>query len=779
MKRRAAARGRLGPLRADPSRTLALRRGLAKALGAKYERLIRDLRKLIVEEDSFGLLEENGWWDGLAVNASFFADCERDERGRCTTGEGSGGTSKETVKTGIIEPKDRHGTWSDEGERLDNGPSIENVLPPKGATPEDLAKAINQSTLLHVTNPKNLESIKEKGLRSGDSDVNAFGAGTYFSLDEKDVPGTILASGGSSNAVITARVNVSKPWEAGSSQTWEADAVKAGGGKIGKDGTMSFGGKTIKGTDTSLKAMKERRDMAQEALRSKGYDSLLIRPEGAERRYVVGGHQLVLFPSRPTVNASFFATCDRDDKGRCLPGGGEGGGDKGGGEAGGGTGAPAAAPSPPPPAPPAPPAAKVGMIGRAVAKVNAALDKVPGVKAIKDAAGKAMGKLKEKLAARYGEKTAKVIMTSGPLGGYAVAGAAFLATGIPGIPIVNDLVSIGAHVAVAEVKLQLGKLFRKGPKANKQRVVLSSFPEELTANSGEEGEEVPWEELLADLRRWLQEAMERAEAEAGEKVRRALKGRPETAGEMDRAAKDWATNSPPVLNQARLTVNAPWRHLRTEDQRAEFEKWLLSRIGPQKQEEELLDEFLSRAQRQGAGRAFDDARKRQRAAAQGDPAKTGKLLGEKTATVAGVGGDAAARRRTRAIVSQGLSQVQDLSRAAVGRMTRRLTEGVSLGQSPRVIAADLVKEAKISKARAETIARTEVVRAHAEGQLDAMQALRIKRTGALVEWSTTGDRKVCPRCKALNGKVFPLAQARGMLPRHPRCRCAWVPYLED
>ena len=44
-----------------------------------------------------------------------------------------------------------------------------------------------------------------------------------------------------------------------------------------------------------------------------------------------------------------------------------------------------------------------------------------------------------------------------------------------------------------------------------------------------------------------------------------------------------------------------------------------------------------------------------------------------------------------------------------------------------------------------------------------------------VEWSTTGDERVCPKCKPLGGMVLKIKEAKGMLPRHPNCRCAWIP----
>jgi SPP1 gp7 family putative phage head morphogenesis protein len=83
----------------------------------------------------------------------------------------------------------------------------------------------------------------------------------------------------------------------------------------------------------------------------------------------------------------------------------------------------------------------------------------------------------------------------------------------------------------------------------------------------------------------------------------------------------------------------------------------------------------------------------------------------------------------------------------------------------------------MSKDRGVKIARTEVIHAHAEGQLDSFQALGIEEVGAEVEWVSTPDERRCSLCEELHGQRFTIAEARGMLPRHPSCRCAWAPVV--
>ena len=115
-----------------------------------------------------------------------------------------------------------------------------------------------------------------------------------------------------------------------------------------------------------------------------------------------------------------------------------------------------------------------------------------------------------------------------------------------------------------------------------------------------------------------------------------------------------------------------------------------------------------------------------------------------------------------------------------------LADGIVRGDSPRKVARDMSKKIdKITKTRAVTIARTETIRAHAEGQLHALEQLGVKKLGVDVEFTATMisqeppvfEKRVCPRCRELFGKVFTIQESHGIIPVHPNCRCSWVPYF--
>ena len=109
------------------------------------------------------------------------------------------------------------------------------------------------------------------------------------------------------------------------------------------------------------------------------------------------------------------------------------------------------------------------------------------------------------------------------------------------------------------------------------------------------------------------------------------------------------------------------------------------------------------------------------------------------------------------------------------QLNRLLAEGLVNGRGPKVVAREIKKAIPKLKNRALTIARTEIIHAHAEGQLDAFKMLGIEEVGAEVEFSTANDALVCPICYDLEGKVYKVKDAHGIIPVHPRCRCGWKP----
>lgn len=126
------------------------------------------------------------------------------------------------------------------------------------------------------------------------------------------------------------------------------------------------------------------------------------------------------------------------------------------------------------------------------------------------------------------------------------------------------------------------------------------------------------------------------------------------------------------------------------------------------------------------------------------------------------------------------TELTGVTSAMSQQLSRHLANGLAHGDSVTQIARNMTKSiGNLTRTRALAIARTEVMAAHAEGQLDSFVALGVKEVGILAEWSTAGDDRVCPLCDELEGVVMTIKEARGLIPRHPNCRCIWLPAVRD
>jgi len=129
--------------------------------------------------------------------------------------------------------------------------------------------------------------------------------------------------------------------------------------------------------------------------------------------------------------------------------------------------------------------------------------------------------------------------------------------------------------------------------------------------------------------------------------------------------------------------------------------------------------------------------------------------------------------------TRAFSELKGVTDAMSQQMSRILATGLAQGIGPIAIARQLQKNVStMTRTRARTIARTEIIYAHAEGQLDAYVRLGVKEVGIMAEWSTAGDDIVCPLCGELEGVVMTVKEARGLIPRHPNCRCTYIPAIK-
>lgn len=123
---------------------------------------------------------------------------------------------------------------------------------------------------------------------------------------------------------------------------------------------------------------------------------------------------------------------------------------------------------------------------------------------------------------------------------------------------------------------------------------------------------------------------------------------------------------------------------------------------------------------------------------------------------------------------RGITETMDV------QISRILGRAMAEGRGPLEIAREIVDRIDgIGIARARTLARTEVIAAHAEASLNSYEEAGLEGVAVTAEFSTANDNAVCPECEELEGKTYLIEEARGVIPVHPNCRCAFIPVIED
>lgn len=126
--------------------------------------------------------------------------------------------------------------------------------------------------------------------------------------------------------------------------------------------------------------------------------------------------------------------------------------------------------------------------------------------------------------------------------------------------------------------------------------------------------------------------------------------------------------------------------------------------------------------------------------------------------------------KVRFLATRSYEQLKGFTDAMAQQTNFILAQGIADGHGARTIAKQMTEKISgLTKQRAHAIARTEVINAHANGQLDTFQQLGVEELGVKAEWVTAGDDRVCPDCFAQEAQIFTIEEARGLIPFHPNC----------
>jgi len=109
-----------------------------------------------------------------------------------------------------------------------------------------------------------------------------------------------------------------------------------------------------------------------------------------------------------------------------------------------------------------------------------------------------------------------------------------------------------------------------------------------------------------------------------------------------------------------------------------------------------------------------------------------------------------------------------------------IANGVELGLTTDEIKYNIMNSSSFSEARADRIARTEIVNAHIQGNMQTWD-----KSGLVdkVEWYTGRDERTCSICNSNHkhvvkvGNAFPSGSFHP--PAHPHCRCDLLPVLNS
>jgi len=228
-----------------------------------------------------------------------------------------------------------------------------------------------------------------------------------------------------------------------------------------------------------------------------------------------------------------------------------------------------------------------------------------------------------------------------------------------------------------------------------------------------------------------------------------------------------------------MVLNTRWRFVADDTKLDNYRAWLkeqvkagILEVSPDNLQTPWLEPHIESAYKKGALRAYTDVRK-------SDIAKDRSLdfiEGGKQAFLNMAFNTPTAQSKIRLLGTRAFAQLEGVTAQMDQEMSRILAQGMAEGKGAAALARELSKNVSgLERKRALAIARTEIVHAHSEGQLDAFEIMNIEEVGVLAEWSTAGDDRVCELCAPLEGIILTIKEARGMIPRHPNCRCSWIP----
>ena len=231
---------------------------------------------------------------------------------------------------------------------------------------------------------------------------------------------------------------------------------------------------------------------------------------------------------------------------------------------------------------------------------------------------------------------------------------------------------------------------------------------------------------------------------------------------------------------AKYTKNEYWQFRTSENQLSAFRAHLRTVLPAEVlggSGDDWMREYILQGFQRGLLRSYDDMHRSDWATTHPE-----RYAGTREGFLRSSFATPIAQERVEVLVSRVFTDLEGVTDSMASTMTRALADGLTQGLSPREVARMINREVDVGRNRARTIARTETIRAHAEGQLTSLEAQGLDEVGVMVEWSTSGlgitalgNPSPCPKCAPMKGVIFKIEEAHGMIPRHPNCMCSFIP----
>jgi len=197
-----------------------------------------------------------------------------------------------------------------------------------------------------------------------------------------------------------------------------------------------------------------------------------------------------------------------------------------------------------------------------------------------------------------------------------------------------------------------------------------------------------------------------------------------------------------------LTINTRWRFETDAAKVGSYQTWLkqqvdagILEVSPDNLQTPWMEKYIRSSYKTGLMRAYTDTHAAGIAAAAPDFAF---MEGGKAGFLKMAFNGPIAEGKMKLLSTRSFSQLKGVTAQMDQEMSRILADGIAAGKGPRELARTLTKSVSgLEKKRALAIARTEIIHAHAEGQLDAFEAMNVEEVGVQAEWSTASDDRVC------------------------------------